>query len=98
MWSLTSNSGIPVLTGREQGGGRWTTTLAMRLHWRWRNHIANEKVVHAKAQRSSPITIRVRAGAAADRPQLLDRTGNSLRVFETRPGGGGHLATARRLG
>src|SRR5215471_8188100 len=41
-------------------------------------HIANEKVVHAKAERSPATPIRAGTGAAADRPQLLDRTRNDL--------------------
>ena len=35
--------------------------------------IADKKVVHAKAERSSPSTVRVRAGPTPDRPQLRDR-------------------------
>src|SRR5437773_7551491 len=61
-------------------------------------HIAHEKVVHAKAQRSPATPIRDGSGAETDRSQLFGRTWHGLRVSETRPGGGGHLAAARRLG
>jgi DNA primase len=52
-----------------QGERRWTTTPAMGFHWKGGGtHIANEKVVHAKAERSPATPIRAGTPVArADR-------------------------------
>jgi len=69
----------PVPYGSGQGEGRWTTARAWGFYWKvGGTYIANEKVVHVKGQGSSPFKVRIRLGAAADRPQLFDETRNRL--------------------
>src|SRR5487761_144754 len=77
------------------GHHRRQAVLRRKLRERQR---ANQEIVHAQDQGSTPPPLRTGAGTTGDRPSLFDQTGSSAEIPEESSSGSGLLAVARRLG